>query len=88
MIKANIKTNPVIASNLEVLAIFTLPFEHILCIHHLVQFKKDQVKVQALLNFDIKINTMISAYMANTSMAVILDMLFLTFSNTNVFFVK
>lgn len=33
-------------------------------IHHLVQFKKDQAKVQALLDSSSKINTMTLVYMA------------------------
>lgn len=29
----------------------------VLCIHYLIQFKKDQIKTQTLINFDNKINT-------------------------------
>lgn len=40
------------------------------CIHYLVRFKKDQVKVQALIDFDNKINIMTAAYAAKLGLRV------------------
>lgn len=37
-------------------------FKHISYVHHLVQFKKNQVKVQALIDFDNEVNVMTLAY--------------------------
>lgn len=44
--------------------------KYILYIYHLVQFKKDQVKVQALWDFVNKVNIMILIYMASLSLTV------------------
>lgn len=49
---------------------FALSLKHILCIHHLVRFKKDQIKVQALLNSDSKVNVMSLAYAAKLGLKV------------------
>lgn len=38
--------------------------KHILCIQYLVSFKKGHTKVQALINFDSKVNAIIPAYAA------------------------
>lgn len=43
---------------------FTLLLERVLCIHYLMRFKKDQAKVQVLINSDNKVNVMILAYTA------------------------
>lgn len=44
--------------------------KHIPCIHYPVYFKKNQTKVQALLNFDNKVNAITPAYMAKLSLKV------------------
>lgn len=49
---------------------FTLPFEWILCIYYPVQFKKDQAKVQALINFDNEVNTMNLTYIVKLSFKI------------------
>lgn len=43
---------------------FALPLECVLCIYYLVWFKKNPVKVQALLNFGNKVNVMTLTYIA------------------------
>lgn len=48
----------------------TPPLKYVLCIHQFIQFKKGQVKVQALLNFGNKINVMTSAYVASLELKV------------------
>lgn len=37
-------------------------FKYILCIYYLLYFRKDQVKIQALIDFGSKFNAMISVY--------------------------
>lgn len=74
MIVASMKANfvinftikkPVIGSKVPIPTIkVPLPLEHILYIYHLMWFKKNQVKVQALLDSGNKVNTMTSVYMA------------------------
>lgn len=44
--------------------------KHILCIYYLLCFKKNQAKIQALLNFNTEINTMTPAYMANLGLKI------------------
>lgn len=53
--------------NLETLIFtnFFLLLKYVLYIHYLVQFIKNQAKVQALLDSDIEVNVMTPAYMAN-----------------------
>lgn len=41
-----------------------LLFKRVSCIYHPVRFKKNQAKVQALLDFDSEVNAMTPAYMA------------------------
>lgn len=43
---------------------FLLPPKSMSCIHYLLQFKKDQTKIQARLDFGIKINAMTPANIA------------------------
>lgn len=47
-----------------------LPLEHVLCIHYLIQFKKNQAKIWILLDFGSKINTITLAYIANLNVKV------------------
>lgn len=46
------------------------PFKYILCIYYLMQFKKNQTKIWALLNFDSEINIMTLAYAAKLGLKV------------------
>lgn len=41
-----------------------LPLKRIPCIHHLIQFKNNQIKIQPLLDSNSKANVMLPAYMA------------------------
>lgn len=40
----------------------TLPLKHVLCIYYPLYFKKDQPKIQALIDFGSKVNAMTPAY--------------------------
>lgn len=51
-------------------AIFFLPLKQILYIYYLVRFKKDQTKVQALLDSSNKVNVMSLAYAANLNLKI------------------
>lgn len=42
----------------------TMTFEHILCVYHLVYFKKDYIKIPPLLNLANEINIMTLIYVA------------------------
>lgn len=44
-----------------------LPLNYVLYIHHLMRFKKDQTKIQTLLDSSNEINTMTLAYTAKLS---------------------
>lgn len=48
----------------------TLSLKQVVCIHHLIWFKKDQAKIQALIDFDSEINTMIPAYVDKLSLKI------------------
>lgn len=48
----------------------TLPLKCILCIHHQINFKKDQTKIRALLDFDNKVNIITLAYIAKPSFQI------------------
>lgn len=64
-IKACKKTyTPSATENNISLLLNTLPLKHVLCIHYLVCFKKDQTKVQALLDSGNNVNTITLAYTA------------------------
>lgn len=68
------KVNPTINPTIKELAIgpevlilaikASLPFECVLYIHHPVRFKKDEAKIQALLDSGNEVNAMTLAYMA------------------------
>lgn len=47
-----------------------LLLEYILCIYYLIQFKKDQIKVQALLDSSSKVNVIPSAYTTKLGLKV------------------
>lgn len=47
-----------------------LPLKRVPYIHHLVRFKKDQAKIQVLLNSDSEVNVMTSAYAAKLDLKV------------------
>lgn len=49
---------------------YTLLLKHILCIHYLIWFKKNQAKIQALLDFGSEINVITPAYAAKLSLKV------------------
>lgn len=51
----------------------TLSLEYVLCIYHLVWFKKDQVKVQALIDSNNEINAMTLAYAAKLGFKICLS---------------
>lgn len=80
MIVVRIETVPVFNANDKYIVVlsakvlasltknFALPLERIPCIHHLVRFKNNQIKIQALLDSNIKVNTMLPAYMAKLSL--------------------
>lgn len=42
-----------------------LLLKHILCIYYLLEFKKDQAKILALINFGIEVNVITLAYTTN-----------------------
>lgn len=44
--------------------------ERVLYIYHLVRFKKDQTKIQALLDFGNEVNTMAPAYIVKLGLKV------------------
>lgn len=44
--------------------------KHTLCIHHLFHFKKDQIKVQALLNSGNKFNVIAPAYATSLDLKI------------------
>lgn len=56
----------VAGANIKVLSFsnFTLPLKHMPFISLTISFKKDQAKIQAVLDFDNKVNAMISVYAA------------------------
>lgn len=66
MTVASIEADPIVGLRLKFLTLnnSTLPLECMPYIYHLVQFKKDQAKIQVLLDFSNKINAMTSAYIA------------------------
>lgn len=49
---------------------FALSLKCIPYIHHPLQFKKDQIEIQALLDSGIKVNTMTLAYVAKLGLKV------------------
>lgn len=53
-----------------IFTITALPFKHILCIYYLIKFKKNQVKIWALLNFGSKVNAISPAYTTNLGLKV------------------
>lgn len=77
---ASIKTesiiNPIIKEfitnfNASTLAVKALsPLEYVLCIYHPMRFKKNEVKVQTLLDFGGKINVMTLVYAAKLDLKV------------------
>lgn len=50
-----------------------LPLKSVPYIHYPVWFKKDQTKVQTLLDSDIELNGMTSAYMAKLGLKILLS---------------
>lgn len=72
MTKTSIETGLTIALNLETLVSdkSTLPFEYLPCIYHLMWFKKDQAKFQALLDSGNKVNTMTPAHATKLNLKV------------------
>lgn len=75
-IKADLVVNPIFnqaIAGIEVLipaAKAFLLLERISYIYYLMQFKKNQVKIQALLNFGNEINTIISIYIVKQGLKV------------------
>lgn len=72
MTEASIEAGLTMALNLEAPTFdkSTLFFEQVSYIYHSVQFKKNQAKVQALLNFDNEVNIMILAYITRLGFKV------------------
>lgn len=72
MTKASIKADSIINPSFKASATnnSTLPLEHILYIHHLIYFNKDQDEVRALLDFDNKVNTITPAYAVKLSFKI------------------
>lgn len=63
MIEANKKADFAIALNLVTLALNSISLlKRLLYIYYLVQFKKNQIKIWALLDFRSKINVMLLVY--------------------------
>lgn len=48
----------------------TLPLEYVPCIHYLLCFEKDQVKVKALLDSNNKVNIVTPAYTAKLGLNI------------------
>lgn len=72
MTKASLKADLVVVLGLESLVLDNsiLLFERMLCIHYSLCFRKDQCKIQALINSGSKINMMALAYIAKLSLKV------------------
>lgn len=64
----------VVVSSFEALALVinnpVLPLECVLCIHHSVQFKRDQIEIQALLDFRSKVHYITPVYAAKLGLKV------------------
>lgn len=65
MTEASIEAGFIIALSFEVLNEFTLLLKGIPYIYYLLYFKKDQIKVYALLDLGNKENVMVSVYMVS-----------------------
>lgn len=70
IIETSMEIDHIVALNSEVLATFIQLLEHVPYINYLVQFKKDQDKVQALLNSSNEINVKSLAYITNLGLKV------------------
>lgn len=66
IIEASIKADFIITSSFEALVLdtFILLLKYILCIYYLIRFKKEQAKIQALLNFNSEVNIISLVYVA------------------------
>lgn len=70
---ANMETDSAVVSSFETSNFVTttlLIIKCVLCIYHLVKFKKNQVKIEALLDSDSKINAMTLAYTARLGLKI------------------
>lgn len=70
MTEANIKGGLIIVSNPEGLTISILLLKRVLYIQYSMQFKKYQVKIQALLDSNSEVNAITPAYMARLDLKV------------------
>lgn len=72
MTEARIEASPVVAPNFKTPTSnnLTPPLKCILCIYYPIRFNKDQVKVQALIDFGSKVNTMTLVYVARLYLKV------------------
>lgn len=69
--KAGKKADLAVVLDLITLALDSvLPLKHVLCIHHPMQFKKNQVKDQTFLDFGSEVNTMTPAYATKLDLKV------------------
>lgn len=62
--EVSMEADPKVVPSLEVSVLdkSTLPFKCMLCIYYLFCFKKDQHKIQALINSNNKVNAITSTY--------------------------